>query len=64
MIVTARYTCAYCGNVNEIEIDPSAGMRQEYEEDCQVCCSPNVLRVSLWSDGSGADIEAFRDDED
>jgi hypothetical protein len=64
MLTRSRYICAYCGSVNEVEVDPSAGLYQEYEEDCQMCCCPNVLRVSLWSDGSGADIEAFRDDED
>jgi hypothetical protein len=27
-------------------VDSSAGTRQEYIEDCQVCCKPNLLRVS------------------
>jgi 5-enolpyruvylshikimate-3-phosphate synthase len=26
-------------------VDESAGRRQSYIEDCQVCCKPNVLRV-------------------
>jgi hypothetical protein len=26
-------------------VDQSAGRRQSYIEDCQVCCKPNVLRV-------------------
>lgn len=26
-------------------IDESAGSRQRYVEDCQVCCKPNVLRI-------------------
>jgi len=26
-------------------VDESAGRRQSYVEDCQVCCKPNVLRV-------------------
>ncbi len=33
-------------------MDDSAGSRQSYVEDCQVCCKPNLLRVS-WDDGSG-----------
>jgi Cysteine-rich CPXCG len=32
--------------VNETTVDESAGNRQRYIEDCQVCCKPNVLRVS------------------
>lgn len=26
-------------------MDESAGRRQSYVEDCQVCCKPNVLRI-------------------
>ena len=31
-------------------MDESAGSRQRYVEDCQVCCKPNVLRIS-WDAG-------------
>jgi outer membrane protein insertion porin family len=27
-------------------VDESAGKRQSYVEDCQVCCKPNVLRIA------------------
>jgi len=40
------YVCAGCGEWNETTVDESAGNRQRYIEDCQVCCKPNVLRVS------------------
>jgi Cysteine-rich CPXCG len=33
-------------------VDESAGSRQRYVEDCQVCCKPNLLRVS-WDAGAG-----------
>ncbi|MGB9690861.1 MAG: CPXCG motif-containing cysteine-rich protein [Candidatus Sumerlaeaceae bacterium] len=62
MIATAQFVCAYCGSVNVIEVDPSAGRQQEYEEDCQVCCNPNLLRIALWDDGRGADVDATRED--
>jgi hypothetical protein len=26
-------------------VDESAGRRQSYIEDCQVCCKPNLLRI-------------------
>ena len=32
-------------------VDESDGSRQRYVEDCQVCCKPNVLRVS-WDAGA------------
>jgi len=39
------FQCAGCGEWNPTAVDESAGRRQSYVEDCQVCCKPNVLRV-------------------
>jgi hypothetical protein len=39
------YQCAGCGEWNETNVDESAGSRQTFVEDCQVCCKPNVLRA-------------------
>ena len=45
-IMNAGFQCAGCGKWNETTVDSSAGTRQEYIEDCQICCKPNLLRVS------------------
>jgi hypothetical protein len=39
------FQCAGCGQWNSTVVDESAGRRQAYVEDCQVCCKPNLLRV-------------------
>lgn len=39
------FQCAGCGEWNVTSVDETAGRRQSYVEDCQVCCKPNVLRV-------------------
>jgi hypothetical protein len=39
------FQCASCGEWNTTSVDESAGRRQSYVEDCQVCCKPNVLCV-------------------
>ncbi len=44
-VVDARFQCAGCGQSNRTTVDESAGTRQSYIEDCQVCCKPNLLRV-------------------
>jgi hypothetical protein len=41
----AGFQCAGCGEWNNTSVDPSAGRRQQYVEDCQVCCKANVLRI-------------------
>jgi len=51
-IMTAGFQCAGCGEWNETNVDSSAGMRQQYVEDCQICCKPNVLQVS-WDMSAG-----------
>lgn len=43
----ASYICAVCGEEIETVVDESQGLAQEYIEDCQVCCRPNVLRVQI-----------------
>jgi hypothetical protein len=49
--MVSGYTCAGCGQWNETSVDESAGSRQNYVEDCQVCCKPNVLSVR-WDAGA------------
>ena len=41
--------CPYCGEQLEIAVDWSV-RRQEYVEDCQVCCQPMVLHVLIDDD--------------
>ena len=43
---SADVTCPYCGETNTVGVDPGSGDVQSYVEDCQVCCKPNILRVS------------------
>ncbi|MEM6424353.1 MAG: CPXCG motif-containing cysteine-rich protein [Cyanobacteria bacterium P01_D01_bin.128] len=47
---TAEFYCAFCGEPNTTFIDLSAGLTQSYIEDCQVCCRPNQLFLTLDED--------------
>jgi hypothetical protein len=51
----ATVLCPYCGELNDISLDPAGGRHQEYVEDCQVCCRPWRVRVTYLPDG-GADV--------
>ena len=46
-------SCPYCGEGITILIDQSLP-DQEYVEDCQVCCRPIVLHVSVETNGAVA----------
>ncbi|MCH8569234.1 MAG: CPXCG motif-containing cysteine-rich protein [Balneolales bacterium] len=45
------FYCASCGSANDTFIDPSQGKSQEYVEDCQVCCAPNIIFVEWFEEG-------------
>ena len=47
----ASYTCESCGEEIVVPIDLSAGLSQDYVEDCPVCCRPNVIYVEIDEDG-------------
>ena len=42
---SGQVVCPYCGSVNDVALDPGGGSSQQYVEDCQVCCRPNVLEI-------------------
>jgi hypothetical protein len=46
-LVEGRFQCAGCGEWNQTAVDESAGRRQSYVEDCQVCCKPNLLHIEF-----------------
>lgn len=50
--LTGVVTCPYCGEENEIALDPGSGAQQTYVEDCPVCCQPWSVRVEYTGDGS------------
>ena len=54
MVDAAGFQCAGCGEWNETVVDEQGGNRQQYVEDCQVCCKPNVLRI--WWDSAAEEF--------
>jgi hypothetical protein len=50
MLSSTTIQCPYCGESIEILVDDSAGT-QSYIEDCQVCCRPITIAVTVDDDG-------------
>jgi len=44
--------CPYCAEVNLIEIDLTEGASQTFVHDCEVCCRPIELTISVDRDGN------------
>jgi transcription elongation factor Elf1 len=47
----AVFICDSCGEEIVVPVDLSAGARQDYVEDCPVCCHPMSLHVEIDPDG-------------
>lgn len=47
---TASVPCPYCGQTNEVALDPTAGS-QEFTTDCEVCCHPFTVRAEIEDGG-------------
>ena len=45
------YRCAFCGEANDVFVDPSGGRHQTFTEDCAVCCRPNLITLTIDDDG-------------
>ena len=54
-------SCPYCGETIEILIDPSVES-QTYIEDCQVCCRPINMAVTIDDEGRPT-VNAFVEDD-
>lgn len=55
------YSCAFCGEDNDVLVDPSGGRRQTFTEDCTVCCRPNL--ITLVFEGTDVRLEAVQEYE-
>ncbi len=45
------FACPYCLSQISIRVDLSAGRRQTFTYDCEVCCQPIVISIELDSNG-------------
>ncbi len=50
--MTTDVVCPYCGEENLIALDPGSGTRQEYVEDCPVCCRAWTVTVRYDHEGA------------
>ncbi len=54
----AEFICAFCGQKNYIQVDPSGGFEQELEEECQICCQPNLIHITIDPESLDSEVTA------
>lgn len=61
LLKSSTVICPYCGESMDVELDCSVEF-QEYIEDCQICCRPITMVVSVGSDYE-AQVSVRHEDE-
>ena len=62
MLDSETIACPYCGESIELLLEESE-QRQQYYEDCQVCCQPIFIEVTPGEAGSRPYLRCLRSDE-
>jgi hypothetical protein len=62
LLQTVAASCPSCGEPIELLVDCSGG-DQTYVEDCQVCCAPMQVRVSLAEADGSARVSVEREND-
>ena len=59
----SSFLCAFCGEPNDLSFDLGGGTHQEYVEDCQVCCQPNLLVIDYMPELEELSVSTQREDD-
>lgn len=46
------WTCQYCGEQNSVWIDLTINGKQDFIEDCRICCRPNRVIITTDEDNN------------
>jgi len=57
------WICQYCGEENEVWVDLTIEDKQDFIEDCYICCRPNRIVILTAMDEGGPIAEARLTDE-
>lgn len=41
------FTCPHCGEELSVRLDLSGGRKQQFVQDCEVCCRPFQIQVEF-----------------
>jgi hypothetical protein len=56
------WKCQYCGVENTVWVDLTAGDKQDFIEECRICCRPNRILIVVGNEEDVV-IEARPSDE-
>lgn len=62
LVTDVEVDCAWCFSPHLLRIDLTAGRAQAYVEDCQVCCRPLAVQLTVDEAGALASLSVERGD--
>lgn len=62
LIHNPEFSCPYCGAMNLLPVDISAG-GQQLVTDCEVCCAPIRISYELDDNGEPVSLEAVKEND-
>lgn len=45
-----EFLCPYCGEALFTRLDLTGGRKQEFIQDCEICCRPILIRIEFEAD--------------
>ena len=57
------WVCQYCGEENEVWIDLTIEDKQDFVEECSICCRPNRIILSPTQEDDLVTVEVRLTDE-
>jgi hypothetical protein len=57
------WRCQYCGVENTVWVDLTVGNKQDFIEECRICCRPNRIIITISSDDESVVVESRISDE-
>ena len=57
------YRCVSCGEENEVFVEREVGDRQQFVEDCAVCCRPMVITARWNPHAESYDLDVYQEDQ-
>ncbi|MBI3615609.1 MAG: CPXCG motif-containing cysteine-rich protein [Candidatus Omnitrophica bacterium] len=54
------FLCPYCSSQISVMVEAVGGKRQAFTIDCEVCCSPILIRIEIGAEGAWS-FEAERE---
>ena len=59
--MASNYQCPHCGQLVDTDPDLGGGFKQQYIEDCPICCRPNRIQATYAPEADEYEVQVDGD---